>query len=520
METRQPNERREPEVLQGEADELVAAAPTNEPRVLPPPTSSIVQTPSRAVIPVPRHTVARRAAHGGVAGLAWLARRILPIDHPLLKQDAFRSFWLSRLIGQAAQGAVLYALLVLIVDRTDDPFYGSLFVACSILPSLLLGLPAGLAVDALPRRFLLVMLNLIRALIVLLLTVPDPDLGIIFAVTLGLWTIHQFYNPAEGTTPALLVPTDSYADAQALSNLALTLAQLAGMVIAGPLLLRFASPQALFAFCGALFVGTAMLTAVLPPLGGRRKLSRPVAGESHFSEARGLILAGWHHIKDDRAVLKAMFDDVLVGVGLSALVVIAPFYLVRVLGTSSENTVFVFAPAAFGLVVGLRVAPAIGRAIGLQSAVTLALILFASCIAGLGFVEQIRAGLQIDMFPVDRVAQSLGLPTLILIVMALSIPAGFASAVVGVSARAVLLERTPESARGQVVATQNVLGNLGALVPTLLAGITANLLGVRVIAILIAVVILGGALAVTMVTRPHPSARMGGISPTPKSFER
>jgi len=479
----------------------VTVAPVAIPRVAPPPQAVAVVPSAPVAVSVPQHSPARRVAGGGFSGVRWLARRVLPFDHPLLKLEPFRTFWLSRLIGQAAQGAVLYALLVLIVDRTDDPFYGSLFVACSIVPSLLLGLPAGLAVDALPRRLLLVSLNLIRALIVMLLTVPNPDLAIIFAVTLGLWTIHQFYNPAEGTTPALLVPKNAFADAQALSNLALTLAQLAGMVIAGPLILRFSSPQVLFGFCGALFIGTGMLTAVLPPLGGRRRLSRPVSGESQLAEARGLILAGWHHIKDDRAVLKAMFDDVLVGVGLSALVVIAPFYLVRVLGTSSENTVFVFAPAAFGLVVGLRVAPAIGRVIGLQSTVTAAVVLFSACIAGLGFVEHLRSALNGEYFPIDRVAQSLGLTSLVLIVMALSIPAGFASALVGVLARAVLLERTPESARGQVVATQNLLGNLGALVPTLLAGITANWLGVRVIAVLIAVIILGGALTVTLWTR-------------------
>ncbi|HEY7030695.1 MAG TPA: MFS transporter [Thermomicrobiales bacterium] len=466
-----------------------------------------VETAPRAIVPTaPHRGPLMLVAHGGAVGLAWVGRKVLPIDHPLMRQEAFRTYWLSRLIGQAAQGMVLYALLVVIVDRTDDPFYGSLFVACSIVPSLLLGLPAGLVVDALPRRLLLVWLNVIRAAIVLLLVSPQPPLGLIFAVTLGLWTVHQFYNPAEGTTGALLVPEDDYADAQALANLALALAQLAGMVVAGPLFLRFASPSALFAFAAALFLAAGLLTAVLPSLGGRRQLAGPVAGESRFAEARRLVLAGWRTIKGDRVVLKAMTDDVLVGVGLSALVVIAPFYLVRVLGTSSANTVFVFAPAALGLVIGLRLAPAIGRAIGLQPAVSVSLVVFALCVGALGFVERIEAGLNNAGIPIDRVADWLRVPPLVLIVMLLSVPAGFASAVVGVSARAVLLARTPEPARGQVVATQNVFGNLGALVPTLLAGITADWLGVRAIAVAIGLVILGGAFAVTWATRERPAA--------------
>jgi hypothetical protein len=485
----------------------------------PPEARRAVALPGeRRLRPAPqqRRTLASRSARGVGSALVWAVKRVLPFDHPLLQQDAFRAYWLSRLLGQAAQGAVLYALLIVIVDRTDDPFYGSLFVACSIVPSLFLGLPGGLVVDAVPRRLLLVTLNLIRAGIVLLLLNPQPPLGLIFAVTLGIWTVHQFYNPAEGTTPASLVPAAAYADAQALANLALALAQLLGMVVAGPLLLRFASPSALFAFCGALFIGAAMLTAVLPPLRGYGAVERSEMREATAPRGypaggfRGLLFAGWRTIRADTPTMKAMSDDVLVGVGLSALVVIAPFYLVRVLNTSSENTVFVFAPAAFGLVVGLRLAPAIGRAIGLQPAVTVSLVVFALSVGGLGFVERIRSALNGVGMSVDRLSDVVGIPALVLIVMALSVPAGFASAVVGVSARAVLLARTPESARGQVVATQNVLGNLGALIPTLLAGVTADYFGVRAIAVAIALVILGGAVAVWAFTRGPTGAPAPG----------
>jgi hypothetical protein len=456
----------------------------------------------------PQHAALARLALNAYRALSWTARKVVPVDHPLMKQEAFRAFWLSRLVGQAAQGAVLYALLIVIVDRTDDPFYGSLFVGCSIVPSLLLGLPAGLVVDVLPRRMLLIWLNLLRAGIVLLLVIPRPPLGVIFAVTLAMWTVHQFYNPAEGTTPAALVPRSSFSDAQALSNLALTLAQFSGMVVAGPLLLKFSSPQALFAFCGALFVAAALLTSVLPPFAtpqsARQEAIRAAADES--GGLSGLLFAGWRSIKSDAAVLKSMIDDVLVGIGLSALVVIAPFYLVRVLGTRSENTVFVFAPAAFGLVLGLRLAPSIGRAIGLQTSVTLALVLFALCVGSLGFVEQLQNEFNRSGIPMSSIAHSFKIPSLVLLVMSISVPAGFASAVVGVSARAVLLERTRESARGQVVATQNVLGNLGALIPTFLAGALANWLGVQVIAVATAAVILAGAAAVQLITRDSTPA--------------
>lgn len=441
--------------------------------------------------------LAGRGARRAAAPPRWLVGHVLPLDDPLLREEAFRAFWLSRLVCQTAQAALLYGLLIAVVQRTDAPFYSALFVGCSIVPSLLFGLPAGLVVDALPRRALLIALNLTRCAAVLVLVVGSRSLAWLFAVTLAIWTIHQFYSPAEGTTPAALVPRDRYGAAQALSNLALIIAQLLGLVLLAPLLLRTAGPETLFGVSAALFAGAAALAAVLPPIDvGATRGERLDAGGAPPRSARAALLNGWRAVRRDRAIFEAMADDVLVGVGLSALVVIMPFYLERVLGTAKENTVFVFAPSALGLVLGLRAAPWIGRAIDERRAATAALVGFAACVFGLGFVEQVGTLLDDRLgVPLDRIGDALGIPRLVLVAMLISIPAGFGSAVVGVAARAVLLARTPPASRGQVVATQGVLGNLGALVPTLLAGLAADWLGIRAIAVAIAVVIVGGALA-------------------------
>jgi hypothetical protein len=73
-----------------------------------------------------------------------------------------------------------------------------------------------------------------------------------------------------------------------------------------------------------------------------------------------------------------------------------------------------------------------------------------------------------------------------------------------VSARSVLLARTPPAVRGQVIATQSLLQNLGALAPTLLAGVAADLFGVERVAVALAVLMAGGAIAALTVYRPLP----------------
>ena len=64
-----------------------------------------------------------------------------------------------------------------------------------------------------------------------------------------------------------------------------------------------------------------------------------------------------------------------------------------------------------------------------------------------------------------------------------------------------LLARTPGTLRGQVIATQGLIGNIASLVPTLLAGIATDIFGVKPIAVAIAVCIVIAAMAAHSVGR-------------------
>jgi MFS family permease len=196
----------------------------------------------------------------------------------------------------------------------------------------------------------------------------------------------------------------------------------------------------------------------------------------------------------------------LVGIGGSAIIVIMPLYLKGVLNTAAENTVFVFAPAALGLLIGLRVAPLLNHLIGGRRTATLSLILFSITVGMFGYVTHVLHFLDVGLhLPIGEIAHSLGLAPITLMVMLLSIPSGLATSIGSVSARSVMLARTPPDMRGQVIATQSLFQNFGALIPTLLAGIAADLIGVQRVAIAIAVLTAGGALAALTIYRPAGS---------------
>lgn len=438
-----------------------------------------------------------------VAERRLLPRRAREPKQPsLMVDEQFRAYWLSRVTSQTAQNALIYAFLLIVADVAERATFNSLFVICSIIPAIIFGLPAGITVDQFARRPMLIGLNLLRFLFIAMLVLQPPSLVGIFATTLALWTIHQFYAPAETAMLVGMVPRERYAQAQAFANLAMISAQLLGLVVLAPLLLKTVGPRVLFAVCAALFVVAAGFTVMLPKL----HEAREAMGRTRQTLRRTLV-EGWRGLQSDPVTFQALVADVLIGIGLSSILVIVPLYLGRVLETPSENSVFVFAPAALGLVIGLRYAPSVGRIFGEQRVATAGLIGFAACVAAVGFVEPFRTFLVSGLrLPIDQIADLVRIPSLVLITMLISIPAGAFTAFVNVTARTLLLGHTPPTRRGQTVATSQLLVNVGALVPTLLAGIAADLFGVERVAVAIAVVLIVGCIAARAVTRPLPLA--------------
>jgi len=416
-------------------------------------------------------------------------------DFRLLDNDAFRAWWFSRFVAQTAQAALLYGLLILIVDQTNRSIYASLFVVCSIVPSLLFGLIGGWAADRLPQRALLTTLNVLRALVVIPLVREPDNLFVLFAVTIGIWTLHQFYSPGEAAVMARILPESRLADGTSMGNLALTLAQVAGMVILAPLLLRLPDARPFVAICAAGYAVAAIFMLDIGRLRPRESAGRTIP----FNLRRG-----WEIATSSGRAFNAFADAVLIAVGLSSLLAIVPAYLENVLNTGANNTVFVFAPAVIGLVVGLRIAPPLGRWLGHGRIAIAATICFAFSAAAFGAIDSVARLIDTAGIPLASVADQLGLPTRTAATMLVSIPAGFFSAIVNVAARAVLLEVAPDDARGQVFAMQGVIGNAGALIPTLLAGIAVDLLGARPVAIVLALSLLVATIAAIRYARALP----------------
>src|SRR6185436_1763380 len=95
--------------------------------------------------------------------VAGVAAPVVNAVMPARLGTPFRWLWSASTLTNIGDGIVLAAGPLLVASQTRDPFVVSLAFFCEFLPSLLFGSFAGVIVDRVDRRRIVVLVNLARA---------------------------------------------------------------------------------------------------------------------------------------------------------------------------------------------------------------------------------------------------------------------------------------------------------------------------------------------------------------------
>ncbi len=407
----------------------------------------------------------------------------------------------TRFFSRVAQNAINFALILLIVDETGKAFLSSLLVLALVVPSTVAGIVAGTAADALPKRLLVLLGDFTRAGVCLYFVRDLGGVASYYVVAVCVATATQFASSAEGAILPSIVKREELARANAISHAVGGAAQLVGLAVLTPVVLRLVdSPRALFAICALLFV-IAGVQALF--IGRTKSPSRQEVG----GELTGRWwLTGWRAMQQDPMVMRAALELTLLSTALIILGGLIPTYIEEVLDLPVDIGVVVFMPAAVGVVIGLRVAGFLAHRVphGLLSStgffsfvILLGLIAFANeeadFLGGYGLFSWLNS-VSIGNFDGGG-----------LIAMILVLPAGFAYSLVNVAGQTVMDDRVPLHLRGRVGATQAAMAAVASSVPVLVAGALSDVIGVAPVMALVAV--LTGAVAVLNLRQPRPQAR-------------
>jgi len=270
------------------------------------------------------------AAEGGIHAQSWAA----------FQHRGFALYWWARLLASFAVQVVSVAVGWQVYDLTRNPLDLGIVGLVQFLPALVLVLVTGQVADRFDRRWIMGVCIVAEALCTVGLLVftlsGSRDVGVIFALLLGLGVARAFIGPAAQSMAPNLVPPEHLANAVALNSTAWQVATIVGPVAGG--LLYGVSAEIAYGTAVAMLASSVLLTLLIPTT-GQQTTREPARFDP--------VVAGFRYVWRQPVVLGAISLD-LFAVLLGGATALLPAYARDILDVG---------PWGLGL---LRAAPGIG----------------------------------------------------------------------------------------------------------------------------------------------------------------
>ncbi len=453
----------------------------------------------------PGSSADRPLAHGnGVRNGNGLEPQPRAVD--VFRNRPFLLLWLSQLFTQVGANMVMYALTVVILEAGSPSTAVSLLVLTFLGPAVLFSAVAGVFVDRVDRRVILVVTNILRGAAFVALFLAGGFLPAIMLLSATVSTITVFFAPAEAAMIPVLVPRHQLISANGVFTLTLNAAFAVGFALLGPLL------GALFGAEGVILIvaGCYLLAAVFcwtlpsaPPGTAIEADMAAVVGET-AAEVESTLAQFREGIAFIRATPKVSWSLIYLGIAASlvgVLAVVGSTFAQKVLGLDPNNLVVIILPLGFGIVTGILLLNQFGHLAPRRRIIEAGLV-------GLG----VLLGLLAVVVPVARLLQGAAsqtgidalknLTSLLGIVEAIALVAGVAYALVAIPSQTQLQEDIPGETRGRVFGILNMLVSTASFLPLLIAGPLVDVVGTTNTLLLVAVLLVGT--GVTSIVRRGP----------------
>lgn len=385
----------------------------------------------------------------------------------VIRNRNFVALWMAQIISQTAQNGIHFVQIVLIETLTRSTAHMAVMILSFSLPAVLLSSVAGIAVDRLSNKLVMLASNGIRVLTVTTYIVVLDRLGgwsllmVIYAVTFISSAIGQFFAPAEATTIPLLVGEERLLTANALFNITLIATQVAGLVIVAPLTVKILGIKGAFGIVALMYLGASFLVSRIPR--DRPKLVVEY-GASMLKTVWEELREGWRYVASKRPILIALSQLTMTTTLLMMMAMIAPGYATRVLGMLPEDAIFVFAPAGVGMLANTFLIGRFGYKFRREAMSSIGFSAMVLTLFGLGL-----AGFDLPLWlTVPKVSA----------VMLLSLTLGAEISLVAIPSETLLQEKSPPDLRGRVIAVYFLLANIVAIPVMLLVGTVADQIGI------------------------------------------
>jgi MFS family permease len=406
----------------------------------------------------------------------------------VLANGPFRSLWIAQVCSQLAQNLTWITLGAFVANQTHKSTLVSVIIVSAMMAQLFLSGFAGVLVDRVSKRAVLLGSNVIRIVLTLLFLAATPlDVTIQTTVIIVLIfianAVSQFFMPAEAATIPLLVEKRNLIAATSLFNITFNACQVIPVTL-GLLIFDLVGIVPVLIGVAALYLIAALLVSTLPK---QTTLSRPMHGADSLREA------AHHVIGDVREALRFLAHEP--GVRLTIFQInVAPTFLFifgtlgltfvqQTFGLRADRAWILLLPAGIGLVVGALLMGRFTERARKEDLINVGLLIMGAGIAILGGVAVLtgavnNASHHVTGF-IDSHFHHMGTSNIGLIppAMLISLLIGLAMAMSTIPAQTLVFERTPPAVRGRILAMQQLIGGAVPIIPLLTVAPLADLFG-------------------------------------------
>jgi MFS family permease len=432
---------------------------------------------------------------GNHATVGLITGNTIVIGQPnVLHNRPFLLLWLAQLSTQVGGNMVMLGLMVLIsANYNGSKIAISGLLLCFLLPPILFSALAGVFVDRVNKRHMLLVTNLIRGLAFVAAFLVGTNLIGLYGLMILVATVTTFFGPAEASMIPHLVTREQLLAANSLFALTTNASFALGFALLGPLVVALAGSEPLlllvagFYFVAALFCWTLPtheaqgLEAGLLSKGALAASGQVVGAAKQTAKGIGGQLSeGFAYIVEHREVGWTLSYMSITGALVGVLAVLGPDFAKTSLGLGDNGLVVIVLPLGLGIVMGILLLSAYGHFFSRTRVIGVGLLVLGVLLTALAYLAPI-----VRFF--DRHLNSHGLTdisqvvSLFSLVLTIAFLAGICYAAVAISAQTQLQEQVPPHVRGRIFGVLNMLVSVASLLPIAVVGPAADLVGAPVI---------------------------------------
>jgi MFS family permease len=423
----------------------------------------------------------------------------------VFRNPSFLRLWLSQAATQIGGNMVLFGLTVIVSENNPNTAV-SLLILSFLVPAVLVSAVAGVYVDRVDRRLMLIATNVLRGLAMIGLFLVGDHLLLLLLLNLFVSTVTVFFAPAEAAMIPEVVPRHQLLAANGVFTLTLNAAFALGFALLGPLVINLAGPQAVILVVAALYFLAAVFCWTLPPSPPPARATNGDGAVGETQRAMESTLAqlreGFAFIQGHRSIGWSLLYLGITASLVGVLGVLGPDFAQTALGLRPKDTSIIVLPLGAGIVMGILLLNSYGKFLTRRRVIEGGLIVLGVMLSLLSVAGPISQFLQ----NVDRAGSLLDLSaitSLLAIVVFIAFIAGIAYAAVAIPAQTQLQEDLPEDVRGRVYGVLFTLVSVSSFVPIIVVGPISDFIGTATVMLLVAMGVLGVGVASVFLRDPN-----------------